>query len=94
VDKDGDLENGVRVEMDVFDSVVIKGTTEEVASRKAESTLEERRKHHNFNHIGCRNVLSSGGAPLEHGVVGEKMIRNKFVNFGPTLNTQLEEVRM
>jgi hypothetical protein len=39
VDKDGDLENGIRVEMDKFDSVMIEESAEEVTSRKAESMM-------------------------------------------------------
>jgi hypothetical protein len=36
VDKDGNLENGIRVEMDKFDSLMTEDSTEEVTSRKAE----------------------------------------------------------
>jgi hypothetical protein len=41
VDKDSNLENGIRVEMDKFDSVMIEESAEKVSSRKAESVLEE-----------------------------------------------------
>jgi hypothetical protein len=64
VDKDGDLDNGVRVEMDKFDLVVIKEPAEEVTSEKAKSMLEEGRKHHNLGRIGCRNNLPGGRMPL------------------------------
>jgi hypothetical protein len=39
VDKDGNLENGIRVAMDKFDSLMTEDSTEEVTSRKAESTM-------------------------------------------------------
>jgi hypothetical protein len=37
---------------------VIKESTEEFASGEAKSALEERGKHHNLGHIGCRNVFA------------------------------------
>jgi hypothetical protein len=64
VDKDSDLKNRIRVKMDEFDSIMIKESVEEVTSRRGESALKERRKHHNFGCIGCRNVFFSGGVPL------------------------------
>jgi hypothetical protein len=71
VDKDDNLENGIRVEMDKFDSVMIEESTEEVASRKAESTLEEGGEHHNLIRIGCWDVFPHGKMPLQHRVVWE-----------------------
>jgi hypothetical protein len=55
VDKDSNLETGIRVEMDKFDSVMIEESAEEVTSRKAESALEEGGEHHNLIHsvLGC-----------------------------------------
>jgi hypothetical protein len=41
VDKDDNLESGIRVEMDKFDSVMIEESAEEVTSRKAKSALEK-----------------------------------------------------
>jgi hypothetical protein len=84
----------VSVEMDEFDSVVIKESTEEVSSSKANSTLEERRKHHNFCRIGCRNVFSSSGAPLQYDAIGDKMIHNKFANFVFIHDKRLKKVQM
>jgi hypothetical protein len=61
VDKNGNLENGIRIEMDNFDSVVIKESAEEVTGREAKSMLEEGREHHNDSCIGCRNIFLVGG---------------------------------
>jgi hypothetical protein len=80
VDINNDMENGVRVQKDNLDLIVIKESVEEVASRKAESALEERGEHHNLSCIGCRDVFSCSRAPLQHDTVGEKMIPNKFAN--------------
>jgi hypothetical protein len=59
---------------------VIKLYVEEVTSREAKSTFEEREKHHNLDRIGCRNIFASSGTPLQHGGIKEKVIRNKFLN--------------
>jgi hypothetical protein len=64
MDKDGDLENGVRVQMDKLYLIVVEKSTQEIASRESKPTVEERGKHHNFVRIGCGNVFSSGGPPL------------------------------
>jgi hypothetical protein len=64
MDKEGNLENGVRVQMDKLYLIVFEKSVEEIARREAETALEERRKHHNFVHIGCGNVFSGGGPPL------------------------------
>jgi hypothetical protein len=80
VDKEGNLENGVRIQMNEFNLVVTKESAEKVTGRKAKSTLEERRKHHNLGGIGCRNIFSSNGTPLEHGTIREEMIRDQFAD--------------
>jgi hypothetical protein len=69
MDEDGDLENGIRVEMDYFDLIVVKGPTEEITGREAESALKKGRKHHNFIGIGCGKVFTSDRAPLQHGTI-------------------------
>jgi hypothetical protein len=63
--KDSKLENGVRVQMDKFNLVVIKGSTEEITGREAKSVLKEGREHHNLSRIGCRTLLPSGRMPLQ-----------------------------
>jgi hypothetical protein len=81
MDKNGNLKNGIRVEVDQFNLVVIKEPAEEVAGREAKSTLEEGRKHHNLDRIGCRNVFPGGRMLLQNCAVQEKMICNKLADF-------------
>jgi hypothetical protein len=65
---------------------------EEIASGEAKSVLEEREKHHNLSHIGCRNVFSSSGMPLQHDAIGEKVIRSKFADFAFICNGRLKNL--
>jgi hypothetical protein len=81
VDNISNLENGVRVQMDEFNLVVIKESAEEIIGREAKSPLEERREHHNLNRIGCRNVFPDDRTPLLDGVIREKVIHNKLAEF-------------
>jgi hypothetical protein len=69
VDKNSNLENGVIVQMDEFNLVLIKESAEEIVGWVAKSTLEEGREHNNLSHIGCRNVFPGGREPLQDGVV-------------------------
>jgi hypothetical protein len=64
MDRNNNLKNGIRIEVDQFDLVVIKESTEEVTGREAKSALEEVRKHNNLGRIGCRNVFPGGRMPL------------------------------
>jgi hypothetical protein len=68
VDKNSNLENGVRFQMDEFNLVAIKDTVEKVADWEGESALEEGREHHNLSCIGCRNVFPGGQIPLPDGM--------------------------
>jgi hypothetical protein len=61
--------------------VVVEKSSEEVVGRESKPALEERGEHHNLSHIGCGNVFSGGGAPLQYDQIREKRICNKFVNF-------------
>jgi hypothetical protein len=94
MDKNDDLGNGVRVEMDEFDSVVIKESAEEVASREAKSALEEGREHNNLCRIGCRNIFPDGRMPLQNCAVWEKVIHNKLVDFTLIRDGRLKKVWM
>jgi hypothetical protein len=94
MDKNGNLENGIRVEMDYFDLVGIKESVEDVAGRKAKSALEERGKHHHLGRIGCRNAFSSSRMPLQLGVIGEKVICSDFADFTFIHDGQLKKVWM
>jgi hypothetical protein len=49
--------------------IVVKGPTEEITGREAESALKKGRKHHNFIGIGCGKVFTSDRAPLQHGTI-------------------------
>jgi hypothetical protein len=94
VDKNSNLKNGVRVQMDEFNLVAIKESTKEIAGRKAKSTLEKGREHHNLSHIGCRNVFPGGRTPLQDIAVHEKVIRIKLVDFTFIRNGWLERMRV
>jgi hypothetical protein len=54
------MENGVRVQMDEFNMIMIKEFAEEFAGSEAKSALEEGREHHNLSCIGCRNIFPGG----------------------------------
>jgi hypothetical protein len=60
VDKNNNIENGVRDQMDEFNLVVIKESAEEVAGKEAKSAFEEGREHHNLSRIWCRNIFPGG----------------------------------
>jgi hypothetical protein len=94
MDKNDDLGNGVWVEMDEFDSVVIKESAEEVTSREAKSALEEGREHHNIGRIACRNIFPGGRTPLQYCAVREKVIHSKLVDFTLIRDGRLEKVWM
>jgi hypothetical protein len=64
MDEDGDLKNGIGIEMVQFDLVVIKESTEEITSWEAESAFKEGGKHHNFIRIGCQKVFTGSKVPL------------------------------
>jgi hypothetical protein len=70
MDEDGNLKNGIRIEMDYFNFVVVKESAEEIAGGK----------HHNLVHIGCWDVFPGGKMPLQHGAVWDKVVCNKFAN--------------
>jgi hypothetical protein len=64
MDKNGNLKNEIRIEVDQFNLVVIKESVEEVTGREAKFMLEEGIKHHNLCRIGCRNFFPGGRMPL------------------------------
>jgi Fe2+ or Zn2+ uptake regulation protein len=80
MDEDNNLKNGIRVEMDQFNLIVFKESTEEIAGREAKSVLKHKGKHHNFICIGCGKVIAGGRTPLQHSAVWEKVVWNKFMN--------------
>jgi hypothetical protein len=94
VDKNSNLENGVRVQMDEFNLVVIKESMEEITGREAKSALKEEREHHNLYRIGCQNVFPGSRTPLQDDAVWKKMIRNKLADFTFICNRWLEKIRV
>jgi hypothetical protein len=58
--------------MDKLYLTPVKKSSEVVIGRESKSALEERREHHNLINIGCGNIFSGGGAPLQHDQSGRK----------------------
>jgi hypothetical protein len=77
MDENDDLKNGVRVKVDKLNLIVVQESTEEITDRETEPALEGG-EHHNFICVGCRHILASGRAPLQHHAVWEKMAHNKL----------------
>jgi hypothetical protein len=65
VDKNIDLKNRVRVEMNQLDLVVVQKAVKEIAGWKTKPTLKGG-KHHNFICVGCWDILTGGRTPLQH----------------------------
>jgi hypothetical protein len=72
--------------------IVVKESAEEIAGWEAESALKKGRKHHNFIGIGCRKILTGGSAPLQHGAIQEKVIRNELVDLAFICDGRLKQV--
>jgi hypothetical protein len=84
VEKNGNLENGVRVQMHEFNLVVIKKSVKEITGREAKSALEEGREHHSVNCAGCTNIFPGG--------IQEKVICIKLADFTFIRNGWLEKI--
>jgi hypothetical protein len=63
MNKDGYLEDGIRVPMDELNLVVVKESVQEIIGKKPKSTMEGG-KHYNFFSVGCGDVFPSSGSPL------------------------------
>jgi hypothetical protein len=94
MDENSDLKNGIRVQVDKLYLIMVEKSSKAVIGREYKPTLEKRGEHHNLSRIGCGNIFSGGGAPLQHGPIGEKGIHNKLANFFFIHNGHLKEVRM
>jgi hypothetical protein len=94
VDKNNNLENGSRVQIEEFNLVEIKESAEEITGREAKSVLEEGREHHNLSCIGCRNLFPDGRTPLQDSTVWEKVIRNKLADVTFICNRRMEKMRV
>jgi hypothetical protein len=53
MDEDVDLKNGIVIQMDKFDFMVVMEFAEGITGQEAESLLKERGKHHNLICIWC-----------------------------------------
>jgi hypothetical protein len=73
---------------------VIEESTKKITGQEVEPALKERGKHHNFIHVGCWNVFPGGRTLLQHGVVWEEVVHNKFVNHAFICDGRLKQVRM
>jgi hypothetical protein len=78
VNKYGDLKDGVRIEVDKFNLVVVKEVEEEIARRESESALEKGGQHHDFLCMRGGDFFILGRPPLNHGSVGEKVLLYEF----------------
>jgi hypothetical protein len=81
VDKNSNLENGVRVQMEEFNLLVIKESIEEVTGREARSTLEKGREHHSLDRTGCGNIFPTSRMPLQDYTVWGKVIHDELADF-------------
>jgi hypothetical protein len=94
VDKNRDLENGVRVEMNQFDLVVVQKATKEVVGGKTKPVLEEGGEPHNFICVGCRDIFVGGRMPLQHLAVWKEMACDELPDLVFISNEWLKQVWM
>jgi hypothetical protein len=79
LNKNCDLKNGVRFEMDQLDLVVVKKAMEEIVDWEPKFALEGG-EHHDFIGVGCWNALTGGRAPLLHLMVRETIAHNELMD--------------
>jgi hypothetical protein len=53
MDEDVDFKNGIVIQMDKFNFIVVKESAKEITGQEAESLLKERGKPHNLICIRC-----------------------------------------
>jgi hypothetical protein len=73
VDKNGNLKNGVGIDVDQFDLVVMKKATEKFTGGKTDPPLEEGHQHYNIVGMRGGNFFILHRSPLGHDVVREKV---------------------
>jgi hypothetical protein len=93
MDQDDGLKNGITVEMDYFNLIVVKESIEEIIGWEAKSALKGG-KPHNFICIGCGKVFVGDRTALQHGAVWEKVVHNKFVNLTFIQDRRLKQVQV
>jgi hypothetical protein len=62
MDKDGDVENVIRVPIDVLDVVVPEHALEEITGGKSQSTLHEPGEHWDFVRVLLHCIWIAGGS--------------------------------
>jgi hypothetical protein len=85
MDKDGDLKNGVLIEMNKFNLIVME-VADEITGREYESSLEKGSHHHNFFILGW--------PPLNHNTVRKKVLFYEFQYFPLIDKGRLELLRV
>ena len=63
LDEGGDVKNGVRIEMDEFNTVISEKATEELAGWNAEPAVEKGLEDYNLFGVRRRERLTVGGTP-------------------------------
>jgi hypothetical protein len=67
VDKDGDVENAIRVEIEVLNTIVPEHALEKIAGVQRQSTLHEPGKHWDLIRVLLHQIrIAGGGAPQIH----------------------------
>jgi hypothetical protein len=81
VDKDNNLEDGIGIEMDKLNLIVMKEDTEKITGKEAKSSLEKGSQHHDFLGMRGGNFFIFCRPPLNHDTVREEMLLYKFKQF-------------
>jgi hypothetical protein len=79
MDKDCDMENGIRVEMMELKSVVVKKTTEKGTRGEGQIPFGKMVKYDDFIYIFHRERFAKRGAPVDKILVLEQSLRNKSI---------------
>jgi hypothetical protein len=66
MNKDGNVENRIGVEMMELDSIVEEKAMKEIRYRKGQSTLNKILKKNNFLSLFIWSLVTSGRAPLDY----------------------------
>jgi hypothetical protein len=72
------MKNGVWIEMDRFNLVVMEEDVEEIAGRESKSSLEKGGQHHNLFGMRGEDFFILGRPPLNHDTVREKVFFYEF----------------
>jgi hypothetical protein len=78
VNKYDDLKNGIRVDVNQLNLVVMDKATKEFTGGETESSLEKRGQHHYLVGVRSEDYFILGRSSLEDGTVGKKMLPYKL----------------